>query len=63
MTTSFFNRTTAEQEIIRKAYEFEMEAIANCDSSRNPYADKIKAMPDGKDLWEGINQAVEMAFA
>ena len=59
MTTSFFNRTTAEQELICKAYEFEMEAIANCDSSTNPYADKLKALG----LWEALNQAVEMAFA
>lgn len=61
--TTFTNRTQSEQDIIRKAYEFELEAIANCDSSRNPWFDTIKAMPDGDALWEAINEAVEMAFA
>lgn len=56
--TTFFNRTTAEQEIIRKAYDFEIEAIEKNSSERNPYTDAIKAMG----LWEALNEAVEMAY-
>lgn len=57
---TFTQRTTAEQEIIRKAYDFEIAAIANGDSSRNPYFDTIKAMEEGDAVWEAINIAVEM---
>ena len=59
--TTFTQRTTEQQNIIRKAYDFEIEGIANCDSSRNPWFDAIMAMPDGEELWEAINVAVEMA--
>lgn len=55
--TAFFNRTPAEQEIIRKAYDFEIEAIANNSTERNPYAPAVKAMG----LWEALNEAIEMA--
>lgn len=57
--TTFFNRTTAEQKIIRKAYDFEIKAIEKGSSERNPYTEAIKAMG----LWEALNEAVEMAFA
>ena len=57
----FTNRTKSEQDIIRKAYQFEMEAIENCDSTTNPYFHIIKAMEDGENVWEAINVAVEMA--
>lgn len=60
--TTYNNRTRKEQQIIRKAYEFEMEAIKKLDATRNPYFDTIKAMADGDTLWEAINEAVEMAF-
>lgn len=56
--TLFFNRTPAEQEIIRKAYDFEIEAIKNGSSDRNPYATILQNMG----LWEAVNEAVEMAF-
>lgn len=59
--TTFTQRTTEQQNIIRKAYDFEIEAIANGDSSRNPWFDTIMAMPDGEELWEAINVAIEMA--
>ena len=55
--TTYFNRTPAEQEIIRKAYDFEIEAIAQNSAERNPYFEAVKAMG----LWEAINEAVEMA--
>lgn len=59
--TTFTQRTIEQQDIIRKAYDFEIEAIANCDSSRNPWFDTIMAMPNGEELWEAINVAIEMA--
>lgn len=59
--TTFTQRTIEQQDIIRKAYDFEIEAIENCDSSRNPWFDTIMAMPNGEELWEAINVAIEMA--
>lgn len=56
--TTFFDRTPAEQEIIRKAYEFEINAIKTDSSDRNPYATALQNMG----LWEAFNEAVEMAF-
>ena len=56
--TNFFNRTVNEQQIIRMAYEFEIQAIENCDTSPNPYKEAIVNMG----LWEAINEAVEMAY-
>lgn len=56
--TTFFDRTPAEQEIIRKAYEFEINAIETNSSDRNPYATALHNMG----LWEAFNEAVEMAF-
>ena len=55
---TYFDRTPAEQELIRKAYEFEIKAIKELSSERNPYTEDIKAMG----LWEALNEAVEMAF-
>ena len=55
---AFINRTPAEQEIIRKAYDFEINAIEADSSERNPYAEILRAMG----LWEALNEAVEMAF-
>lgn len=57
--TTFWDRTPAEQEIIRKAYDFEIEAIKKNSWENNPYINAIKAMG----LWEALNEAVEMAFA
>ena len=56
--TTFFNRTTTEQELIRKAYDFEIEAIAQDSTECNPYKEAVKAMG----LWEAIEEAIEMAF-
>lgn len=58
-TTLFFSRPAAEQDIIRKAYEFELEAIRTDSAERNPYVKAIQAMG----LWDAFNEAVEMAFA
>lgn len=56
--TTFFNRSIEEQEIIRKAYDFEIEAIRSGSSARNPYFETLTAMG----VWEALNEAVEMAF-
>lgn len=56
--TSFFNRTASEQELIRKAYDFEIEAIENDSTEPNPYREAVKAMG----AWEAIEEALEMAF-
>ena len=56
--TYYFERTPVEREIIRKAYRFEIEAIENDSTERNPYFEAMKAMG----LWEALNEAVEMAY-
>lgn len=56
--TTYFNRTIEEQTIIRKAYEFEAEAIRNMSSEPNPYLEAVRAMG----LGEALNEALEMAF-
>lgn len=56
--TTFFNRTAEEQELIRKAYDFEIEAIEKDSPEGNPYRETLKTMG----LWEAIEEAVEMAF-
>lgn len=56
--TTFFNRTTAEQTLIKNAYDFEIEAIENLDSAPNPYKEALVKMG----LWEAIEEAVAMAF-
>lgn len=54
----YFNRSAAEQDIIRKAYDFEVAAIEAESSERNPYAEAIQAMG----LWEVLNEALEMRY-
>lgn len=55
---NFTQRTTIEQEIIRQAYDFEMNAIERGSSESNPYREAVNRMG----LWEALNEAVEMAF-
>ena len=57
--TTYMNRTPAEQELIRKAYDFEIKGIEKCSSEPNPYKEAVKAMG----LWEAIEEAIEMAFS
>ena len=54
----YWERTEAEQEIMRAAYDWEIAAIAAGSWERNPYTTEIKAMG----LWDALNDAVEMAF-
>ena len=58
----YTNRTKREQEIIAKAYDFEIEAIENCDATRNPWFDEIKSWEDGKTVWSAIDEAVAMRY-
>lgn len=60
--TTYMNRTTAEQEIIRKAYEFELEALRNESDEPNPYFQAVRAMDDGKAVWFAISDAISMAM-
>ena len=55
---TFFDRTPEEQEIICKAYEFEIDAIENLSTEPNPYAEAILKMG----LLDALNEAVAMAF-
>lgn len=57
--TTFFNRTADEQELIRKALDFEVEALHAVSSERNPYFDAVKALKDGNEIIEAINVYVE----
>ena len=59
--TTFTARTANEQEIIRKAYEFEIEAIESLDWTRNPYIEQLFEM-GGEELVEALNLAVEMKY-
>lgn len=58
----YTERNKHEQEVIAKAYNFEIKAIEENDSSKNPWFDEIMNLKDGKEVWEGINVAVEMAM-
>lgn len=51
-----------KEDIIKNAYEFEIEAIENDDLSKNPYIDMIKEFEDGDEIWEAVNVAVEMKY-
>lgn len=60
--TTFTARTANEQDIIRKAYEFEIEAIENLSNERNPYIEQLFEM-GGAELVEALNLAVEMKYS
>ena len=56
---NYYDRTAEEQEIITKAYEFEIQAIEDCNPIGNPYKPTLIAMG----LWEALEEALEMAFS
>ena len=58
----FIDRPQTEKEIIAQAYEFEINAIEECDATRNPWFDEIQTWEDGKAIWSAINEAVEMVY-
>ena len=55
---TYFDRPIEQRTLIAKAYNFEITAIENDDTSPNPYREAAKAMG----VWEAIEEAVEMAF-
>ena len=64
----FFDRTPEQQEVIRKAYQFEAEAIEamraghDAIADENPWFRKVLAMPEGREVWKAIDVAIEMAY-
>lgn len=56
--TNYYERPATEQEIIRKAYEFEIESIELCSPRPNPYLKAINEMG----VREAFEEALEMAF-
>lgn len=56
--TNYYERPATEQEIIRKAYDFEIEAIELDSSAPNPYMQAINEMG----LREALEEALEMAY-
>lgn len=49
---------TYKQELINKAFNFEMKSIKNLTSEENPYWETLKKMG----LWEVVEDAVEDAL-
>lgn len=60
----FWERTTQEQIIVRKAYEFEVFCIEQDSplTTKNPYREAILQMQEGNIVWEAINIALEMKY-
>lgn len=56
--TNYYERPATEQEIIRKAYEFEIESIELCSARPNPF---LKAI-DEMGVREALEEALELAF-
>lgn len=54
-----FTELTKTAYMVAKAYQFELKAIENGDSCRNPFYDAIKALPNGDTAWEVVDQMVE----
>ena len=58
----YFERPQHEQDVIAKAYDFEVKAIEECDATRNPWFDEIMAWKDGKAVWSAIDEALAMEY-
>lgn len=58
----YFDRPQHEQDVITKAYNFEVKAIEECDATRNPWFDEIMAWEDGKAVWSAIDEALAMEY-
>ena len=65
---TYFARNNFEKDTIRRAYEFEINAIefmkttGQIDNRPNPYKETVLSMADGEKVWEAIEEAIEMAF-
>ena len=55
-------KNMTREEIIRKAYDFEIKAIENDDLSENPYINAVKELENGNEIWEAIDVAVSMKY-
>ena len=62
MTKKYWERTNYEQMLITGAYDYEVNAIEGLWTDRNPYKDEIKTWPDGDEVWEAIEVALEMKY-
>lgn len=58
----FTERTNVEQALIRRAYQYEIEAIERVDARPNPHYESIISLREGRELWEAINEAVWLAY-
>lgn len=55
-----FRSEKERNEMIIKATDFELKAIKDNSTVRNPYYDTIKELPDGKEVWETIEIMTEL---
>ena len=60
--TRYLDRSMNEQNLIAKAYDFEIRFAEIGSSARNPYYDDLMMLLDGAEIWEHINTALEMRF-
>ena len=58
----YTNRPQHEQEVIAKAYDFEVRAIEECDATRNPWHKEIISWADGKAVWDAIDEALALKY-
>lgn len=55
-----FRNEKERNEMIIRATDFELKAIKDNSTARNPYYDTIKELPDGREVWETIEIMVEL---
>lgn len=55
-------RTNYEQMVMTGAYDFEVNAIEYGWSDRNPYRAEIRSWPDGAEVWEALEVALELKY-
>lgn len=58
----YTNRPQHEQEVIAKAYDFEVRAIEECDATRNPWHKEIMSWADGRAVWDAIDEALALKY-
>lgn len=55
-----FRNEKERNEMIIKAMDFELKAIQDNSTTRNPYYDIIKELPDGNEVWETVEIMTEL---
>ena len=58
----YFERPQIEKDIIKMAYDFEINAIEECDATRNPWHKEIMSWADGKAVWDAIDEALALKY-